>query len=156
MRSLVANWAIRALSRAVGIDKNNASLYGDLGAALHAAGHVADASDAFRRGLRLDAQNASLYYNLGNVLREQESLERSESCYRAAIRLEPKHAYAHNNLGLVLEAGHRYDEARDCYRRALSLDRAPMEYRGKRWCAHHLQILLMNRSVRCILSTNGA
>jgi tetratricopeptide (TPR) repeat protein len=93
----------------------------NLGVALAARGHHADAIEHYRQALALHPELAEVHANLGNALRALGRSEEAIDAWRAAVALKPGLAKAHMSLGNALLALGRFDEAIPCYDAVLAL-----------------------------------
>jgi protein O-GlcNAc transferase len=113
--------AIELITRALGLAPS-ASMYGNLGLAIHAQGNLDEAIACFRQALLLEPDHASTYNNLGNTFKSQGKLAVAAECYLQALSLKPDYAAAYSNLGATLHDQGHLNEAVECYRAALSID----------------------------------
>ena len=79
--------------------------------ALHQAGKLDEASDAYRRLLRGNPNHAAACANLGQVLGTQGYLKEAETQYRRALQLNDREPGVWFNLGNLLRRQDRPDEA---------------------------------------------
>ena len=73
----------------------------NMGNALLATGHRADATQAYRRAVERDPNSKTAHYNLGSVLLETGDLTAAADELEAAVRLDPNYVAARTNLGAV-------------------------------------------------------
>lgn len=92
------------------------------GYALHRAGKVRDAIDAYNDAQADLGQSAILANNLGYAYLTQGRYDRALTELRRAIELDPNHAQAHLNLGLTFMSLGRADDARGSLQTAAELD----------------------------------
>ena len=98
--------------------------------ALHNAGHLIEASQAYLSLLQAAPANAAVLYNLGLVYQALGRFDDARLAYERTIAINPGLAQAHNNLGNALQALQRRADALAVYARALELDAslAPAAY----------------------------
>ncbi len=98
--------------------------------ALHNAGHLIEASQAYLSLLQAAPANAAVLYNLGLVYQALGRFDDARLAYERTIAINPGLAQAHNNLGNALQALQRRADALAAYARALELDAslAPAAY----------------------------
>lgn len=121
--------AIKHFEAALARRPRFAPWHSSLGAALRAAGRLADAIAAHRRAIELDPGFAAAHNNLGNALKDAGDLVGAESALREACRADPNYAEARLNLALLLRDKKQLDEAERCCREALRL--APSHLKAK-------------------------
>ena len=81
----VAVGAVAAYTRALALNPQDAALYGDLGQAQAAQGHLAEAQTAFEAALARDPHNAALLYALGRLLEQSGRPNEAASLYKRAL-----------------------------------------------------------------------
>jgi serine/threonine-protein kinase len=96
-----------------------ASAHCQLGLAVAALGHLAEAITEFRTAVQIEPNLATAHYYLGNALAEQGHHQEAMAEYRSAIRLQPDFAGAHQNLGNALKVQGQLEEALAEYRAAI-------------------------------------
>ncbi len=77
--------AVAAYTRALALNPQDATLYGDLGRAQAAQGHLDEAQAAFEEALARDPHNASLLYALGRLLEQSNRQNEAASFYKRAL-----------------------------------------------------------------------
>jgi tetratricopeptide (TPR) repeat protein/tRNA A-37 threonylcarbamoyl transferase component Bud32 len=112
---------IRFCQAAVSLRPQSAPILNGLGAALHAAGKLAEAEATFRRALALKPDFALIYSNLGVVLQDERRLAEAEAACRQALTLQPSFVEAYLVLGQVLVKRGRLPEAESITRKAIAL-----------------------------------
>ena len=90
--------------------------------ALHQAGQLEAAAEAYRMLLRGEPDHAAAHANLGQVLGMLGYLKEAEAEYRDALRLNDREPGVWFNLGNLLRRQDRADEAVAAYRKALEID----------------------------------
>jgi len=113
--------AVKALSRAVGLDSSSANhMY--LGVALAATGDVKAGLRELETAVRLDPKNARAHVNLGSVYLQsgQEFLAKGE--FERALEADAWLPEAHNDLGLMLAKNNDAEGAERHFRIAADLD----------------------------------
>ena len=99
----------------------NAKVRVNLGNALSALGHTAEAEAEYREAVHLDPSLAEGYYNLGMCLIDQGRPEESVPYLKASLRGLGGRPEPHQNLGMVLGRLSRYVEAEFHLREAVRL-----------------------------------
>jgi spermidine synthase len=94
----------------------------NLGSALAATGHRAEAVEYLQRAVTLAPENGGAHYELGNLLLERRQFPEAAAHLRAAVRVMPAAAGAHNNLGTALASMGEMDEAIEHFKQAVALD----------------------------------
>jgi predicted O-linked N-acetylglucosamine transferase (SPINDLY family) len=94
----------------------------DTAAALHRAGQLAQAEQAYRKILAYDPDHADCVHLLGVIAHQSGRSEVAAKLIGRAIRLNERSADFHSNLGTALYALGRLDEAESHYARAIELD----------------------------------
>jgi predicted O-linked N-acetylglucosamine transferase (SPINDLY family) len=94
----------------------------DTAAALHRAGQLAQAEQAYRRILAYDPDHAECVHLLGVIAHQSGRSEAAAKLIGRAILLNERSADFHSNLGTALYALGRLDEAECHYARAIELD----------------------------------
>jgi Flp pilus assembly protein TadD len=93
-----------------------------LALAVHEAGRLQQAVDAYRRFTELNATDIEISNNLCACLIELGQLDAASVAAERALALAPQFAKAHVNLGVILERQGRPEAAIACYRRAIAAD----------------------------------
>lgn len=88
---------------------------------LAATGHLAAATDCYRKIVELQPDFAEAHGNLGALLERQDKLDEAADCCLRALELKPDFAAASYNLGSVREKQGRIDDALAGYRQACRL-----------------------------------
>lgn len=102
--------AMRAYSKAIELDSNQADAHINLGRLLQETGRLAEAEGHYRRALTCAPDNAVAAFNLGTVLEDQGRETAALEAYNAAL---PDLADAHHNLARLYEKlGWRKDAIR--------------------------------------------
>jgi predicted O-linked N-acetylglucosamine transferase (SPINDLY family) len=91
-------------------------------AALHRAGQLAQAEQAYRQILTVDPDHAESLHLLGVIAHQAGRSDRAAELIHKAIKLNSQSADFHSNVGTALHALGRLDEAELHYTRALDLD----------------------------------
>jgi len=78
--------------------------YIESGCALHEAGRLAEAEQAYLEGLKACGEDSVLLYNLGVVLEDMDRKGDSVAAYERALSSDPAFADCHYNLALAYEA----------------------------------------------------
>ncbi len=118
--------AVAQYRRCLEIEMQDARIWCNFGAELHASGDSTEAEYAYCRALELDPELAQASYNLGALLQERGSLAEAKQCYHAALaRVNPVDERElwltlRGNLGLLLQNQGRQQEALDSYRQWLA------------------------------------
>ncbi|HEY7299490.1 MAG TPA: tetratricopeptide repeat protein [Xanthobacteraceae bacterium] len=91
-------------------------------AALHRAGQLAQAEQAYRQILKVDPDHADSLHLLGVIAHQTGHSDKAVELIGRAIRLNNQSADFHSNIGTAFHALGRLDEALSHYTRALDLD----------------------------------
>ena len=102
--------ALELLQRASSIAPRQPSVWNNLGNALLALDHLAEAEKAFRRSLAL-VETAEAQVNIARVQRRRKEWARSETSCRRALTLAPTSGEAWHYLSLALLGQRRSEEA---------------------------------------------
>jgi predicted O-linked N-acetylglucosamine transferase (SPINDLY family) len=94
----------------------------DSAAALHRAGQLAQAEQAYRQILAYDPDHADCVHLLGVIAHQSGRSEVAAKLIGRAILLKERSADFHSNLGTAVYALGRVDEAESHYARAIELD----------------------------------
>lgn len=94
----------------------------NLGAALLAGKHYADAIAELRAALAEDPKLAAAHANLGQALEGTGQVQAAAAEYTEALRLQPKDAQTLTSLGNIESAAQHLDQAIGLYRRAIEAD----------------------------------
>jgi len=95
--------------------------YNNLGYALGATGHAAEALAAYRQAVALDPNMFEARVNLGNALAKENDLAGAVENYRAVLGAGTNNPALLNNLGHALAGQKKWDEAIADYQAALRL-----------------------------------
>lgn len=112
--------AVAALKRAIKINGQAASYYGNLGEILRQASRLDEAAEAIEQAIKLDPNNAQALNNLGIIQYERKQFAEAVANYRRAIELNPAMSEALNNLGNALRLTGDIDGAFQAYQEALT------------------------------------
>ncbi len=96
--------------------------YNNLGLALRATGHPAEATGAYRQALAMAPGFAGAHNNLGNLLLEQGDSDAALTHLRRATELAPDSVHIHTNLGIAQQATGRFKDAEVSLQRANAID----------------------------------
>ena len=113
--------AARAFAVSVESGGGAAALF-EQGLALHRAGQLSAAADAYRRTVEAEPAHVDAWVNLGNALRETGDGAGAEAAYRRAVETEPRFALAHFRLADLLAGQGRSTEAVDACRAAVKAE----------------------------------
>jgi len=86
---------------ALKLDKNNATLWLNLGTIQRTIGDLGDAAGSFKKTIALDPNNALAHYNLGAVYDAQKDYDAAIEEYRRALVLDPDLADPRKNPQVV-------------------------------------------------------
>jgi tetratricopeptide (TPR) repeat protein len=89
--------------------------------ALHQAGRMAEAEQAYRKLLRKDPLNVDGLRLLGGLYLQNKDMTQAAELLEKAVKLLPDHAETLTNLGIALHKGGRKAEALAVYQRALEV-----------------------------------
>lgn len=104
-------------------DPGEWSYFRELGRALQAAGHHAEALDAWQRMAPDGSNDLRGLTELGRVLRDTEHHAESITAWRRALALRPDDATLHHEIGLALNAVGEFGSAVIALKRAIELSR---------------------------------
>ncbi len=93
----------------------------DQAAALHRAGRLGDAVEAYRRAVQAKPDHIGALCNLGIALRQSGRVNDAIAAYRKALAVAPESADVQYNLGVVLSAVGQFDDAAEAFRHAIDL-----------------------------------
>ncbi len=93
----------------------------DQAAALHRAGRLGDAVEAYRQAVEAKPDHIGALCNLGIALRQSGRVNDALAAYRKALALAPESADVQYNLGVVLSAVGQFEDAAEAFRRAIAL-----------------------------------
>jgi Tfp pilus assembly protein PilF len=114
--------AILEYSKAVAIDKYNASTVNRLGLAYHQSLRIKDAEYYYREALKLNPYYVEAFNNVGTIEFLKKDYDKALDQYRKALKLRPESSTILHNVGACLFAMERYDEGMEVYRHALRID----------------------------------
>lgn len=107
---------------ALGVDRNDPSLYTGLGIVELKLGNTEDARVAFERALKLDPRSANALNNLGAVYCLEQRYKTAVRYLKRALALDETEAATHVNLAEAWMGQRKLDRAMVEYGRALELD----------------------------------
>ncbi|MEO7935961.1 MAG: tetratricopeptide repeat protein, partial [Dokdonella sp.] len=116
-----AESALKYLTRAADLAKNDASIAFTLGRAFAARGMAAFAEQAFRNALRLRPGLPHANNALGQLLIQDKRVAEAESYFRALTGVRGFELACDLGLGDVARMQERFEDAADAYRRALTI-----------------------------------
>ena len=97
------------------------------GYALHNAGDIEGAFDAYLQAVHLQPAYARAQNNLGAIYQQRGQLTEALHAYKAALNAEPDVVETLNNMGLCYARLGKTDEAMALFRRAVALDEQQAE-----------------------------
>ena len=97
-------------------------LHNVLGAALHAAGKLDEATRCYKQALTLAPDSSDAHNNLGSVLQEQGQLPAAIESFKTAIEINPEFFEAVSNMANALKDKGDTLTAIENYRKALKID----------------------------------
>jgi Tfp pilus assembly protein PilF len=116
-RSALAIWSDTAAKR-----PGNWRAFTEVGTALTADGHYAEAINNYEHAIQLRPDYAVAYANWGVALGMQGKLDDAVTKLQKALDLNPRSAFAHYNLGLALSNQGHADMAKVQFEQALRID----------------------------------
>jgi len=123
--------AVKAHTKAVLLDPDEAEYYEGLGTALLVKRKMREAEAAFRTALDLAPGSVSARFNLADALNRQGRLDEGMGELRRVLALDPGHAEAHGRLAIGLYYAGRGDEAWEHVQQAEALGHAvPPQFRA--------------------------
>ena len=126
--ALPSQEASLALSKAIALGRESASLYHTLGAVELKLGDLENSLAHQLKAVELDPEYVSAWNGLGIVYRHLGRYDEAIQAYQKAIELDSKFAYPYANLADVYADLGRYEEAIELYQKSLDL-----EPRAKPW-----------------------
>jgi tetratricopeptide (TPR) repeat protein len=114
--------SLKALSKSLELNTNNAPAHRLLGRELSIIGRYDLALGEFEEALRLDPNSAEVYYNRGRVYSIQDDFPRARKEFEKAIELDPAYMEAYNALGFAMEALGDDAAALEDYQNAMHLN----------------------------------
>jgi Tfp pilus assembly protein PilF len=114
--------AILEYSKAVAIDKYNASTFNRLGLAYHQSIRIKDAEFNYREAVKLNPYYVEAFNNLGTIEFLKKNFDRALDQYKKALKLRPESSTILHNVGACLFAMERFEEGMEVYRQALRID----------------------------------
>jgi Flp pilus assembly protein TadD len=114
--------AIVEYSKAIAIDKFDASSVNKLGLAYHQSLKIKEAEINYREAVKLNPYYVEAYNNLGTIEFLKKNYDRALDQYRKALKLRPQSSTILHNVGACLFAMQRFDEGMEVYRQALRID----------------------------------
>ncbi|MEF2232453.1 MAG: tetratricopeptide repeat protein [Pseudodesulfovibrio sp.] len=108
------------------LNKNDISLFNQLGIALRGQGKWRDAIDNYQRALKISPDDEGLHYNMGMAWFDGGETRKAAQCVEQALKINPKFhlesVAASMNLGTVLYEIRRMDEALPFFENALRIN----------------------------------
>ncbi len=112
--------AVRAISRAIELNGNNATYYNHLGAAYAELKQLDRAEECYRHSLALCPADWQTHCNLAALLSKRGKTAEAVEAYRRCLQVQPVCAEAQYRLGNLLRDQGRHADAEACYRAALA------------------------------------
>ena len=107
--------ALKAYSRVIDLDPNDAAAYNNRGVAYHRKGKLDLAVKDYNIAIKLNPDDANAYSNRSNVYREMGEFNRAIDDANTAIKLNPNFTEAYSNRGAAYGAKGDFDLAiKDC------------------------------------------
>lgn len=128
--------AIRLIDKAKTLKPDEHLIHFNLGNALRAMGHLAQAGEAFSTALRLRPDHLEALKNLGNTFKEQNRMAEAIACYDRLLAIEPGHTYTCYNKAIALLTQGQLSEGWDLYEYRLHCDTSSDTYPGKKLARH--------------------
>ena len=116
------NGAADLISRAIGINSQNAAAYNNYGNALAQLKQYVGAIDNYDKAIALKPGYAEAYNNRGTALLEAEKFQLAVESFEQAVKLKPGYIDALNNYGVALRELKRYPEALASFDQVLRLN----------------------------------
>ena len=110
------------LERAIAIDPNFSSAYGNLANLRIRQNRPGDAFTLYEKALELDPDFAIAHYNLAMLLTRRQQFEEAKDHYRRAVAADPKFSQAYRQWGNLLRHLGQLKEAIERYESALQAD----------------------------------
>lgn len=115
--------AIEALSQAISLSPEDASLFRMRADVYVLHGENANARVDFSTAIRISPDNADYYNHRGHFLMSQRLTKEAAADFEKAIQLNPAHAAALNNHGLINLTKEDYKAAEADFSKAIDVDR---------------------------------
>jgi len=103
--------AVRMLSRALAIEKNNPVYHSNMGMILEAQQKYDQAIMEYQRAVKLRSDYVNAHYNLGTLYSRMGKLQDAVGYLKRALALNPNFAQAHSNLGIIYNLQRKFDKA---------------------------------------------
>lgn len=103
--------AIRAWTKAVILNPDNAAGYVGLGRALITKGRIDEAQAAYKTSLGIDPKNADTHMRLGNLYEMQNRMDDAMASWKESLKLNPRNAEAHSRLAVQSYFHNQFIEA---------------------------------------------
>jgi tetratricopeptide (TPR) repeat protein len=114
--------AIAEYTRAIGIDRYNASTLNRLGLVYHQSQKFNEAEHYYREALKQNAYFVEVLNNIGTIEYGRRRYDRALAQYKRALNIHPESATILLNMGACLFDMKRYDEATKATQHALEID----------------------------------
>jgi tetratricopeptide (TPR) repeat protein len=114
--------AIVEYSKAMAIDKYNASTVNRLGLAYHQSQRIKEAEVNYREALKLNPYYVEAFNNVGTIEFLKKNYDKALDEYKKALKLRPESSTILHNVGACLFAMERFEEGMEVYRHALRID----------------------------------
>jgi tetratricopeptide (TPR) repeat protein len=93
--------AVKAFSRAIELNPQDAVAYYNRGVIYHMLGNTQQAINDYNKAIELNQQHADFYYNRGNAYVELGNYQQAINDYNNTIELNPKYEKAYYNRGIA-------------------------------------------------------
>ena len=120
--------AMNCCKRAIKVDKDCGSAYGEMGLVLRRSGKPAKAISYYDRAIKIHERNensvslAIIYNNKGAALMDMRRMAESIRCYDKAIAINPNNIRAYVNKSTALAMMNRTEESEKCLAVAAKID----------------------------------
>jgi superkiller protein 3 len=114
--------AIEYYQKAIALDPNDASAYGNMGVAYGNLQDHREAIRCFRKVIAIDPNDAKAYSNMGVAYNGLKDYREAIRCYQKAVEIDPNYARAYYNMGNAYVELQDYREAIRCYQKEIAID----------------------------------
>ena len=116
--------AVERLNKAIAIEPDSATFYGELGAILNKQGDSKSAISAYKKAIALNPKWENFYQSLGQILFANNYLSEAIEVYERAIAIHPEYSQFYRLLGDIFMRQNKLSLAESNYLKAIELEPA--------------------------------
>jgi len=113
--------AVACLKRALSIDRDNYTLWFNLGVIYRNSGDLEFAKQALKKAASINSEDSDIFETLGLICYSLQEYDDAYGYYMAALEISQDDAHLWNNLGVLLFSRGEYADACEAFEEAITI-----------------------------------